>query len=311
MVFTRSMTIRNEDNGNNEFEELRKDREILKMRMELHEAQMKKSEDLLAAIASKLGVNQERNSFDEGSEKENEGESHRQNANPCRWRKLEIPIFAGDDAYGWVQKLERYFALRGVTPEEKMQATMISLEGKALSWYQWWEGYSPNPTWESFKIAVVRRFQPSMIQNPFELLLSLKQNNSVEEYVELFEKYAGALREVNQDFVRGVFLNGLKEEIKAEVKLYELTNLSELIQKAILVEQKNLILTKKNSGTYTRSYNSYKPNSYSKVVTLEPQPPMNNNREASSIGSVNNTMRQNQSSESSRVRGDYRKLTSA
>lgn len=26
-----------------------------------------------------------------------------------KWRKLDIPTFDGDDAYGWVQKLERYF----------------------------------------------------------------------------------------------------------------------------------------------------------------------------------------------------------
>ncbi|XP_073225760.1 uncharacterized protein [Cicer arietinum] len=277
MVSTRRMA-RNDESWTQEMEELKQDRERMRLRLELNEARMQKTEELLSAIANKLGINGNGHSQEDGSESENEGESHQRSLNPNYWRRLEIPIFFGDDAYGWIQKLERYFAIRGVTAEEKMQATIISLEGKALSWYQWWEGCNPNPTWESFKIAVVRRFQPSMIQNPFELLLSLKQNNSVEEYVELFEKYAGALREVNQDFVRGIFLNGLKEEIKAEVKLYDLATLSELIQKAILVEQKNLVLLKKNSGTYSRSYSSYKPNSYSKMVTLEPHTAVNKQR---------------------------------
>ena len=86
-----------------------------------------------------------------------------------------------------------------------------------------------------------------MIQNPFEQLLSLKQTGTVEEFVEDFEKYVGALRTIDQEFVRGIFLNGLKEELQAEVKLYDLHSLSEIIQKALLIEQKNVLLNKRNS----------------------------------------------------------------
>ncbi|XP_057453400.1 uncharacterized protein LOC130745245 [Lotus japonicus] len=51
-----------------------------------------------------------------------------------RWRKLEIPVFQGDeDAYSWIQKLERYFKLKGATEEEKVQAIMAAFDGKALS----------------------------------------------------------------------------------------------------------------------------------------------------------------------------------
>jgi len=43
-----------------------------------------------------------------------------------------------------------------------MQVVMIALEGKVLNWFQWRETYKPDPTWESFKVAVVRRFQPNI-----------------------------------------------------------------------------------------------------------------------------------------------------
>jgi len=39
-----------------------------------------------------------------------------------RCRKLEIPVFAGDEAYGWTNKLERYFRLKDVRDDERMQA---------------------------------------------------------------------------------------------------------------------------------------------------------------------------------------------
>ncbi|KAE9586507.1 putative nucleotidyltransferase, Ribonuclease H [Lupinus albus] len=150
------------------------EREEIQIRMELNEARTQKAEELLAAIALKLGVSQ----GEESSGNSEEVGSHQAPIGTDRWRKLDIPIFIGEDAYGWVQKLERYFSMRCVADQEKMRATIVALEGKALSWFQWWEGCNPSPTWEGFKIAVVRRFQPAMVQNPFELLLSLKQEGS-------------------------------------------------------------------------------------------------------------------------------------
>ena len=81
---------------------------------------------------------------------------------------------SGDDAYGWVNRLECYFQIKGVTEAERLEAILVAMEGKALNWYQWWENNSINPTWEGFKTAVIRRFQSSMVQNPYELLLGLK-----------------------------------------------------------------------------------------------------------------------------------------
>lgn len=83
-----------------------------------------------------------------------------------------------------------------------------------------------------------------MIQNPFELLLSLKQVGTVDKYVEEFEKYVGAIREIDQEFAKGIFLNGLKEEIQVEVRLFELKSLTDVIQKALMIEQENIILNK-------------------------------------------------------------------
>ncbi|XP_047152645.1 uncharacterized protein LOC124824277 [Vigna umbellata] len=107
-----------------------------------------------------------------------------------RWRKLDIPIFAGEDAFGWTNRLDRYFHWQEVSEVERMQTVMVALEGKALNWFRWWESCYPYPTWESFKMAVVQRFQPNMLRNPFEVLLALKQTGNVEDYVEQFKHYA-------------------------------------------------------------------------------------------------------------------------
>ena len=38
-----------------------------------------------------------------------------------RWRMLEIPVFDGEDAYGWTTRVKRYFDLKGMSGEEKLQ----------------------------------------------------------------------------------------------------------------------------------------------------------------------------------------------
>lgn len=245
------------------------EREDMRARLEFAEALAKKHEDQIADLMNRLNQNREQASpFHEGirSSGDRNEEVHRRE----KWRKLEIPIFPGDDAFGWTHRLERYFLLKEVTEEEKMHATVMALEGKALSWYHWWEKCNPNSNCEGFKIAVVRRFQPSMIQNPFEQLLSLKQTGTVEEYVENFEKYVGAMRTIDQEFVRGIFLNGLEQELQAEVKLYEINSLSEMIQKVLLIEQKNMLINMKPSYSYaTRNTENSRSIPYTKTVTLE------------------------------------------
>lgn len=48
-----------------------------------------------------------------------------------RWRKLEIPQFSGDEAYGWVNRLEWYFQIIGDFENERLQAVMVAMEGRA------------------------------------------------------------------------------------------------------------------------------------------------------------------------------------
>lgn len=54
---------------------------------------------------------------------------------PTRFRKLEIPLFAGENPIGWLFKIERYFAVNAINDSEKLEAAVVCLEDKALNWY--------------------------------------------------------------------------------------------------------------------------------------------------------------------------------
>ena len=34
-----------------------------------------------------------------------------------QWQKLEIPLFYGEDAFSWLDRIEHYFAVKGVRKE--------------------------------------------------------------------------------------------------------------------------------------------------------------------------------------------------
>ncbi|WVZ02752.1 hypothetical protein V8G54_023558 [Vigna mungo] len=176
---------------------------------------------------------------------------------------------SGEDAYGWTNRLERYFWLKEVNEEEKMRVVIVALEGKTLNWFQWWETCYPNPTWETFKEAVVQRFQPTMLQNPFEVLIGLKQIGQVGKYIEQFELYAGFFKGMRHDYLIGIFLNRLKDDIRAEVKLYEPKSLDELMIKALMVEDKIQITSPRGSLVVQRSHTTFRPLSQSRSHSLE------------------------------------------
>jgi len=50
---------------------------------------------------------------------------------------------------------------------------MVAMEGIALLQFQWWEICNPNQSWTSFNNALIQRFQPILIGDPFESLVAL------------------------------------------------------------------------------------------------------------------------------------------
>lgn len=65
---------------------------------------------------------------------------------------------SGDEAFGWVNKVKQYFQIKGVLEEERLQAVLVAMEGRFMSWFQWLKVSTVNPSLEGFNTAVIRRF---------------------------------------------------------------------------------------------------------------------------------------------------------
>ncbi|RDX89832.1 hypothetical protein CR513_28390, partial [Mucuna pruriens] len=92
-------------------------------------------------------------------------------------------------------------------------------------------------------------------------MLALKLPPSITEFVNQFERFAGGIWE----HLIGTFLNGLKEEMDVEVKLYDTKSLSEMMSKAQKIDVAKVGPYQGSKGGST--FRCYLGN---KIVTTEP-----------------------------------------
>ncbi|GJV96921.1 hypothetical protein Tco_1548498 [Tanacetum coccineum] len=65
-----------------------------------------------------------------------------------------MPLFDGEDVYGWVYQAERLFEVQGLnTTRERLRAAVLSLEGPALSLFWWINNQEPITDGKSSKDA--------------------------------------------------------------------------------------------------------------------------------------------------------------
>ncbi|CAH9097472.1 unnamed protein product [Cuscuta epithymum] len=158
-------------------------------------------------------------------------------------RKVDLPLFNGTDAYGWTIKVERFFKLNKIVEEDKLELVTLAMEGRVLNWYQWWEEHANVRSWVLFKEALLKRFEPGLDQDPYGPLLNLKQTGSVMDYRDEFELVAAPLKHTDVQILEGIFMKGLKAEIKAELKKNPVRTLTEVMNKALRIEEGNTIIS--------------------------------------------------------------------
>lgn len=88
------------------------------------------------------------------------------------------------------------------------------------------------------------------------MLFLAKQERIVLEYVEEFERLSAPLREASEEYLIGAFRNGLRAEVKVELRLTNALSLREVIESALCVEERNRIL-EEDKGPHRLGFQRY------------------------------------------------------
>lgn len=95
----------------------------------------------------------------------------------------------------------------------------MHLDGDALDLFSWLSADKTITLWEELVLAFQKNFGPAEFQNPDEYICSIKQMGSVQEYRQEFAKQSARVSNWPENCLLGVFLNGLKEELKENVRI--------------------------------------------------------------------------------------------
>ena len=124
-------------------------------------------------------------------------------------RKLELPIFDGNNPNGWLFRAERYFEINRLTSSEKLCAAVVCLEGVALAWYYYKDGRRGFRGWTDFREMLLKRFRTSQEGTLLDQLFALRQSSSVSDFRRRFEVLSAPLKEVVDAVLESAFMNGL------------------------------------------------------------------------------------------------------
>ncbi|XP_010490066.1 PREDICTED: uncharacterized protein LOC104767782 [Camelina sativa] len=274
--------------------------ESLNSRIGSHEQMMteinKKLEFLIKHLPGKETVQELGGSSREGATRSQDPQYQVPNSilEPCRseirpglrenlLRNVEMAIFEGFGIYGWIAKVERFFAMGGYNEAEKLALVSVSLQGEALSWYNWEINRRQFESWEQFKARLMLRFGNLKIRGPSQSLFCIKQTGTIADYIQHFEDLSSQVTGLDDQKLEGIFLNGLSQEMQELVHMQKPRDLPEMIAEARALEgsimsrvvKKELLLAnKENRDPHTyeqRAQSGVNNNNWkTKVITAEP-----------------------------------------
>lgn len=157
---------------------------------------------------------------------------------PLVARKVELPMFDGEDPLTWISKAEQYFAIQSTKPPDRVTVAMVSMDGAALNWVRWISQQRPSFVWDELKAELVKRFLGTQASNRFEHLSLLRQTSMVDEFVDEIVACAAHTTGLGNDQLLGYFLAGLKPQIRVDLHRFEETELFAAMDGARRVERK-------------------------------------------------------------------------
>lgn len=166
------------------------------------------------------------------------------------FKKLTPPQFKGTtnptEAEAWIQEMEKIFAALQCSEEQKVIFAVFMLQGEANNWWEAAKRMLPAEragvvTWPEFLKAFNEKYFPMVLRNKkMTEFLQIKQGDlSVSQYEAKFaELYRYASHLFTTDEQKAMhFEHGLKPTIRTRLTAFELTKYSEVMHKALRVEQ--------------------------------------------------------------------------
>ncbi|MCI32608.1 retrotransposon gag protein, partial [Trifolium medium] len=126
-------------------------------------------------------------------------------------KKVELPMFEGEDPVGWISRAEVYFRVQDTRPEIKVNLAQLCMEGPTIHFFNSLINENEDLNWEQLKHALLERYGGHGEGDVYEQLTELRQRGNVDEYINDFEYLMTQIPRLPDKQFLGYFLHGLKE----------------------------------------------------------------------------------------------------
>lgn len=125
---------------------------------------------------------------------------------------------------------------------QKLEATIVCLDGPTLAWFQWEERRQAIKSWAEFKTLLLNRFRASHKGSLCQKFLALKQDGTVHNFYQQFKVLSAPFDWMSDNVKERTFINNMKPKVRVEVQLLQPKGLDQIMLVAQRVEDKNSIM---------------------------------------------------------------------
>nr|GLL24886.1 uncharacterized protein LOC109178468 [Ipomoea trifida] len=134
-----------------------------------------------------------------------------------KFTALEFPRYDGSgDPVEWLHKCEQFFKAQSTQAHQFVSTAAFHLAGVAMMWHIRLESEKTELTWQQFKKLCVQRFGP--LGNRSHAKLTLQDGRSIEEYNHEFKSILMRINTVSQDEEVRLYLAGLDDWLRFDLK---------------------------------------------------------------------------------------------
>lgn len=123
-------------------------------------------------------------------------------------------------------KAQQLFQVYNTPLNQRILLASYHIEDEALIWFQDAEEAGQFTSWEAFVRSLHIRFGTSAYDDPMETLTRLRQVSSIAQYKGQFEALSNRIKELSEKHKLSCFLNGLKDEIRLPIRMFNPPSLS-------------------------------------------------------------------------------------
>ncbi|XP_044322006.1 uncharacterized protein [Triticum aestivum] len=155
--------------------------------------------------------------------------------------KHHFPRFAGENPRLWLDQALTYFNMYRVPEHHWVSTATLYLEGHAALWWQAFKQRRRLWPWDDFAMEIALEFGQGEYESHMTRILQLKQLGTVTEYKTEFESAMYNLialdPSLNSKFFISQFVLGLKDDIRAAVRLQSPTSVTRAVCLAKIQEE--------------------------------------------------------------------------